>query len=132
MILSGFGSNHLPTIWGILLIIIKGALLVAFSLVASRFLLKYLFKYTSTSTELLFVSAIAWAFLLSAIGAKIGFSVAIGAFLAGLSIASSPYRLEISARIKHLRDFFIVLFFIILGASMSIGSGQVLISHVVI
>jgi len=132
MILSGFGQNQLPSLGVLLWIIIKGALLVGISYFASKYLLKYLFKLTSTSVELLFVSAIAWAFLLSALGAKAGFSVAIGAFLAGLSIASSPYRLEISARIKPLRDFFIILFFIILGATMSVGASGVLISHVVI
>ncbi len=132
VILSGFGPDQLPGIGGILWVIVKGGLLFAFAFFASKYFLKYLFKLTSSSTELLFISAIAWAFLLAALGAKAGFSVAIGAFLAGLSIASSPYRLQISARVKPLRDFFIVIFFILLGASMSAGASGVVISHVVI
>ncbi|MBI2012729.1 cation:proton antiporter [Candidatus Curtissbacteria bacterium] len=132
MVLSGFGANQVPEAGDFVLIFIKGAILIAVAYLASKYVLKYLFKQTSQSTELLFVSGIAWAFLLSAIAAKMGFSVAIGAFLAGLSIASSPYRLQISARVKPLRDFFIVIFFILLGASMSVGASSILVSHVVI
>ena len=132
MILSGFGNGGIPSFLGILWVLLKGALLIGFSYYASRPILKILFKLTSSSVELLFVSAIAWAFLLSAIGEKFGFSVAIGAFLGGMAIASSPYRIQISARIKPLRDFFIIIFFILLGASMAGGAGGVLVSHVII
>src|SRR3989344_5436341 len=132
MIISGFGQGQTLDAGGLFLILIKGTILVGFAYLAAQYLLKPLFKITSQSTELLFVSAIAWAFLLAALGARAGFSIAIGAFLAGVSIASSPYRLQISARVKPLRDFFIVLFFILLGASMSLGASDVSISHVII
>ena len=132
MILSGFGEGRVPNFGDIFLILTKGLILVGFSYFSAKYFLKYLFRLTSQSTELLFVSAIAWAFLFSAISQAIGFSIAIGAFLAGLAIASSPYRLQISARVKPLRDFFIVIFFIVLGASMTVGASQVLVSHVVV
>lgn len=132
MVLSGFGTSQQPGFSDFFWIFIKGAVLITAAYFSSKYILKYLFKQTSQSTELLFVSGIAWAFLLSAIAAKMGFSIAIGAFLAGLSIASSPYRLQISARVKPLRDFFIVIFFILLGASMSVGAASISISHVVI
>lgn len=132
MFLSGFGANHVPSAAAVFLILLKGVILVAFSYGASKTILKSLFSLTSASTELLFVSAIAWAFLVAAMGAVFGFSVAIGAFLAGVAIASSPYRLQISARIKPLRDFFTILFFVLLGASMSAGASQVLLSQVVL
>lgn len=131
MFLSGFGAEQ-PTITTFLAIFVKGAILVAIAYIASKTILKYLFQYTSTSVELLFVSAIAWAFLFATIGAAFGFSIAIGAFLAGLAIARSPFRVQISARVKPLRDFFIIIFFILLGASMAIGSSGVFLSHVVI
>lgn len=132
MFLSAFGQGTAPDIWLVFGIFLKGLILLGFVYLASRTLLKWLFKLTSSSVELLFVSAIAWAFVVSALGALFGFSVAIGAFLAGVAIASSPYRIQISARIRPLRDFFIILFFIILGASLSIGQAQVLVSHVLI
>ena len=131
MILSGFGQHETPTLTALILILVKGGFLVGFSYLASKSILRYLFKLTSASTELLFISAIAWAFLLAAVGGALGFSIAIGAFLAGVAIASSPYRIQISARVKPLRDFFIVIFFILLGASLSVEAGDVLISQIV-
>lgn len=132
MVLSGFGPSQTPSIGGLAVILLKGLLFVGAAYLASRYLLKYLFKFTSTSTELLFISAIAYAFFTAAMGAKIGFSIAIGAFLAGIAIASSPYRIQISARVKPLRDFFIVIFFILLGGSLSLGSGDVMVSQIAI
>ena len=131
MVLSGFGKDVGPSWVSMILIVFRGLLLVGFAFVASKWILKVLFKLTSQSTELLFVSAIAWAFLVAALGSVFGFSVAIGAFLAGVAIASSPYRIQISARVKPLRDFFTILFFILLGASLSSGASQVMLSHVI-
>ncbi|KKR87015.1 MAG: Transporter, CPA2 family [Candidatus Curtissbacteria bacterium GW2011_GWA1_41_11] len=131
MLLSGFGNGHAPSLTTILLILAKGLLLVIFTYLAARFVLKTLFRLTSVSVELLFVSAIAWAFLLSAIAESSGFSIAIGAFLAGVAIASSPYRIQISARIKPLRDFFVVIFFIVLGASLSGGTAFLNVPHAI-
>ena len=132
MVLSGFGAGGSPSSLAILLIFTKGLFLVGLAFIAAKTVLKFLFSLTSASTELLFVSAIAWAFLLAAIGGALGFSIAIGAFLAGVAIASSPYRIQISARVKPLRDFFTIIFFILLGASMSSGASHVLISQVLI
>ena len=131
IVLSGFGRDTGPSLASMFLIVLRGLLLVGFAFVASKWILKLLFKLTSQSTELLFVSAIAWAFLVAALGSVFGFSVAIGAFLAGVAIASSPYRIQISARVKPLRDFFTIMFFILLGASLSAGASQVLLSHVI-
>ena len=132
MVLSGFGGGKAPQLLDFALIILKGGLLIAFAYVASKTLLKYLFRFTAQSVELLFISGIAWAFLFSALAALLGFSIAIGAFLAGISIASSNYRLQISARVKPLRDFFIVIFFILLGVSMSVGASDLSFVHVAI
>src|SRR3990167_8937380 len=132
MFLSGFSVGKTPDIGDIMLIFVKGFFLFIFTYIVSKTILKYVLKLTSTSVELLFISAIAWAFLMAAFAQRIGFSIAIGAFLAGIAIASSPYRIQISARVKPLRDFFIVIFFILLGASMSIGASGVQISHMII
>lgn len=132
MILSGYGHGQAPTALTFLLILVKGLVLLAIAYLAAKLILKYLFRVTSSSVELLFVSALAWAFFMAALGETFGFSLAIGAFLAGVAIASSPYRIQISARTKPLRDFFIIIFFILLGASLSTGASQVLLSQVVI
>ncbi|OGE08870.1 hypothetical protein A3A60_00765 [Candidatus Curtissbacteria bacterium RIFCSPLOWO2_01_FULL_42_26] len=132
MVLSGFSSGQVPSAAGLILIIFKGALLSGFTWAAVRFGLLNLFRMASVSVELLFVAAIAWAFLLSAVAEQMGFSVAIGAFLAGVAVASSPYRTQISARVKPLRDFFLIIFFILLGSSLSFASGAIQLTNVVI
>jgi len=48
------------------------------------------------------------------------YSVAIGAFLAGISLASSSYKLEVASRVKVLRDFFATIFFVSLGMQLTI------------
>lgn len=118
--LAGFEGGQTPSFFSFLQILVKGVILVLLVVVPAKFILKPVLKKASESVELLFVGAIAWAFLVAAVAEQIGFSVAIGAFLAGVSIASSPYRTQISGRIKPLRDFFLVIFFILLGASMPV------------
>src|SRR3990167_10438661 len=132
MLLSGFGNSQAPSPATLLLILAKGLLLVIITYLAARFVLKTLFRLTSVSVELLFVAAIAWAFLLSAIAESAGFSIAIGAFLAGIAIAQSPYSLQISARVKPLRDFFLIIFFILLGASLSSGTLNFNFMHLIL
>lgn len=84
---------------------------------AHYFLPKFLDKIAKSS-ELLFIFVISWAFGISSIFYYFGFSIEVGALLAGIALASSPYQFEISSRIRPLRDFFIVMFFILLGSQM--------------
>jgi Kef-type K+ transport system membrane component KefB len=65
--------------------------------------------------ELLVLAAVAWAVLLAAVTILLGFSEEVGAFLAGMSLASTPYREALSSRLSTLRDFLLVFFFIDLG-----------------
>ncbi|HLC50517.1 MAG TPA: cation:proton antiporter, partial [Candidatus Nanoarchaeia archaeon] len=78
------------------------------------------------SQELLFIASLGIAFLFSIIADYIGFSIAVGAFLAGI-VLNSPYNAEIVGKIKPLRDFFSVLFFVSLGMQLSISSLSVII-----
>ncbi len=72
------------------------------------------------SQELLFLFAIGWALGISALFQHAGFSLEIGALTAGVTLASLPYAQEVASRLKILRDFFIVLFFIGLGSHLEI------------
>ena len=67
------------------------------------------------------MAAVAWAVALAAIGAGLGFSKEVGAFVAGIAIASTPYRDAIGARLAGLRDFLLLFFFIDLGAQLGPG-----------
>ena len=132
MVLSGFGQGRVPSFGGIIIVFVKGALLVVLAYLLTKFVLKLIFKMASVSTELLFVAAIAWALFFSAVAEQAGFSIAIGAFLAGVAIASSPFRIQISARVKPLRDFFIIIFFILLGASFSGITSNINLSQIIL
>ena len=72
------------------------------------------------SQEFLFLFAIAWGLGAAALFSKIGLSAEIGALLAGLCLAPLPYAHEIGARLRPLRDFFLIVFFIALGSNLSL------------
>ena len=94
------------------------ALVVAlFLFVVTKPLVSFLFKRNEKS-EIIFLFSIAWCFGISALYDYLGFSLEIGALLAGASLASTTFHHEISARIRPLRDFFIILFFIVLGSEV--------------
>jgi Kef-type K+ transport system membrane component KefB len=93
-----------------------GVIITAF--LASKFLFPHLFKFAARSQELLFLSAVSTCFLFSIIFELIGFSIAIGAFIAGVSLANLPYTLDIISKVKSLRDFFAILFFSSLGMGL--------------
>lgn len=72
-------------------------------------------KSLAKSQELLFIFAVAWGFGVASLFGLFGFSHEVGALFAGVALASLPYATEMSTRLKPLRDFFIVLFFVTLG-----------------
>ncbi len=80
-----------------------------------------LFKFAAKSRELLLIAALSVCFLFSIALDELGFSIAIGAFVAGITVGNLPYNFEIIAQIKSLRDFFATLFFVSLGMQLSIG-----------
>lgn len=75
-------------------------------------------KFLAESQELLFIFTIGWGFGVATLFDLTGFSHEVGALFAGVSLASLPYATEMAARLKPLRDFFIVLFFVVLGENL--------------
>jgi Kef-type K+ transport system membrane component KefB/Trk K+ transport system NAD-binding subunit len=108
---------------GVLLLstIIKGLILVAVLIPISYYILPTLSDFFAKSQEFLFVFAISWGFALSILFLYLGFSIEVGALIAGIMLSISPYSYEISSKLKPLRDFFIISFFIILGSQMAFG-----------
>ena len=96
-------------------IFVKGFFIFLLVYLFSKLVIKKVFKYLAHSLDLLFLSSIAWCFAIAGLAKFLGFSVEMGAFLAGLSLASLPYSEEISLKLSPLRDFFLILFFITLG-----------------
>ena len=92
-----------------------GVLAAVGAYIVSQVLLVKISKFAARSTELLFLFAIAWGIGLAAVFKYLGFSLEIGALLAGVTLSTTPYSQEISSHIKPIRDLFIILFFILLG-----------------
>lgn len=94
-------------------------LLIGIIFLASAFVLNRLLNYLARNQEVLFLFGIAWALILATLFYVLGFSLEIGALIAGMSLASSKYTLEVSSKIKPLRDFFVVLFFVYFGSQLA-------------
>lgn len=82
-------------------------------------LLKLFFKFDRIQ-EYVFLLALAWCLGIAQLAHSIGFSYETGAFIAGITVATSPIALFIAESLKPLRDFFLVLFFFALGAGVNV------------
>jgi Kef-type K+ transport system membrane component KefB len=101
---------------------IKGLMLIAAMYLVTSRILPLFSKTIAGSQELLFLFAIAWGLGIGAIFKVSGFSLEVGALAAGISLAQFPFAQEASSRLKPLRDFFIVLFFVILGSQLDLSN----------
>lgn len=111
----------------LLLLVVKGVVLIGLLALCSTKLLPKFSRYIASSQEMLFLFAMAWGFGIASLFEAAGFSVEVGALFSGVALASSPYAQEIAARLKPLRDFFVVIFFITLGESLNLSN----LSHAV-
>ena len=100
-------------------------------LVAKYILPKFLHTIAK-SQELLLLFGITWCFVLSVTSYLLGFSIEIGSLIAGISLASSPFHYEIGRKIRPLHDFFIILFFVMLGSNMTFNISNLLMLAVVL
>lgn len=99
-------------------ILIKVALLFAIVFLIGKYILPPVFSKIARSQELLFLSSLAWCFLMVIFSYGLGFGSEIGAFLAGISLAPLPFSAHISSKTKPLRDFFHTIFFVYLGSTL--------------
>jgi Kef-type K+ transport system membrane component KefB len=121
LLLSVFGGDQaLGTALG--LFVAKACVLLVGITFLARIILPRLINYIASSAEFLFLFTITWCFLVATGLSALGFSPEIGAIAAGLTLGSSPYQPQIISRIKPLRDFFLVIFFLMLGGNLSFDS----------
>jgi Kef-type K+ transport system membrane component KefB/Trk K+ transport system NAD-binding subunit len=77
--------------------------------------------HLARTPELLVLAGIAWAVVLAAVGDVLGLSKEVGAFMAGASLAATPYRETIGSRLVSVRDFLLLFFFLDLGARLDLS-----------
>ena len=114
------------------LTLLKGTFLVLILAPISIYILPKLQRFFARSQELLFLFAITWGLGLASLLFYAGLSIEVGALIAGVLLSVSPYQLEISSKLKPLRDFFIISFFLLLGSQIAISNAsQLLIPAIV-
>src|SRR3954452_18964410 len=110
----------------ILISIGRVGVLVATALVLSRYVLPRLFHQIARRPELVLLGALAWCFLIGEIAELLHLSREMGSLVAGVSISTFPYALDVTAKVTTLRDFFITLFFVALGMTIPIPTPSVI------
>lgn len=123
MFLSGFSiqTGALESLSNLGFIAVKGIILVGLVAFLSKKIFPKILEPIAKSSESLFLVSLAWVFGLAAVVSSrwVGFNVEIGGFLAGVALANSMVNYQIIAKAKILRDFFVVIFFVLLGVQMS-------------
>ncbi len=103
----------------VLLNLLVGGAIILASFLAGKYLFPPLFESAAKNLELLFLMAVSTCFFFALLFTLFGFSIAIGAFIAGVILGNLPYNVEIISRVKPLRDFFTVLFFTSVGLQVA-------------
>jgi voltage-gated potassium channel Kch len=98
----------------------------------TKFVLKPMSSFLSRTQELLFLFTLAWGFGIGAIFKWAGFSLEIGALVAGVSMAGLHYAQDVASKLRPLRDFFIVIFFIVLGATLNLSAVQSVLGEAIL
>tara|TARA_B100000315_G_scaffold179845_1_gene168660 strand:- start:22364 stop:24079 length:1716 start_codon:yes stop_codon:yes gene_type:complete len=98
--------------------VLKGVGVLLLLFLISVYIFPQLTKAIAKSQEFLLLFSIGWCFAIASLFYYLNFSIEAGALLAGITLSLSPYHYEIGSKMKPLRDFFIILFFILLGSQM--------------
>jgi Kef-type K+ transport system membrane component KefB/voltage-gated potassium channel Kch len=130
ILLSGAQGGQMAVL-GLATTLIKGGALVALTFYVSRFFPRWLDR-VGRPQEMLYLFSIAWALGVSLVTEAIGLSIEIGGFLAGLALASSSEHFQIGAKLRPVRDFFLILFFVSLGTKVLTAGAVVPIGSAVL
>jgi len=121
IVLTGLNSATDALLSNVASILLGLPVLATIAWIGVRFGLLYLIKAFDAFHEYIFLLAIGWCLGIAYLGAVFGFSLEIGAFMAGVSLATSPIAQYIAESLRPLRDFFLVLFFFSVGATLNIS-----------
>jgi len=116
MLTGGQGDN---VTMAIILLIIKLVVLTVTAFLLIKFVVNNLFVRFDIIQEYIFLLSLGWGMLGAGVAELIGLSYEMGAFIAGVTFASSPVALVVAENLKPLRDFFLILFFFSIGAQFN-------------
>jgi len=132
MIISGLQSGVPNTSLLIFGTLLKGLALIAGTALVGIFILPRIARFTARSQELLLLLAVSWCMAVASLFFYFNFSIEIGALIAGVMFSISPYRYEITSRMRPLRDFFLIIFFLLHGSQIIFGSVQANLPSIII
>ncbi len=116
----------------LLLVLMQIILIGGIAIILAKYIFPHVFRRAANDAEMLFLAAIATAFTFIGLSYALGLPPAIGAFIGGLALSALPYNLEIIAKIRALRDFFVTIFFVTLGLQLSFSFGNLPLALIVI
>jgi Kef-type K+ transport system membrane component KefB len=119
IVLSVLSNTENVSVALIISALLRGAILFITAFLAGKYIFPRLFNFAARSKELLFLTSLTVLFLFAILAHFLSFSVAIGAFLAGLALASLPYHHDIVGRVNPLKSFFATIFFTSLGMQLT-------------
>lgn len=134
IVLSGYNPSSDSVIFPLSILFLKSIILFTIIIWLGKVVLPRVIHLIAQSQEILFLVSLAWVFGLAALVSLpiIGFSIEIGGFVAGLALANSLENFQIIARMRPLRDFFVIIFFIFLGMEMTVGRiGQIILPAII-
>lgn len=120
VLMRGF-TNGNSTLLNIGFLVLKFIFLAAVTFLFEQFILRKVLAQVDRFHEAIFIISLAWCFGMAWLSNKLGLSFEIGAFLAGVALARHPISLFVSEQLKPLRDFFLVMFFFVLGAKINLS-----------
>lgn len=117
LLMQGVASGTDPMV-GVFkqLVALPALILVAYTL--ERWVIEPLLLRFDQIHEYMFLVVIAWCLSLAVLAHTVGLSYEIGAFIAGVALATCPVSMFIADSLRPLRDFFLILFFFSLGAGL--------------
>ncbi|MBN1412777.1 MAG: cation:proton antiporter [Spirochaetales bacterium] len=121
IMLVNMNTTFFTSLIDIAIIPVKGIVLVIFAFLFEEVVIRRIMRQIDKFHELLYLSAFGWCFGLAILSQKLGFTFEVGAFIAGLSLARNPLSLFLSENLKNFRDFFLVFFFFVLGATIDLS-----------
>lgn len=118
LLISGGQENNIP--FTVSLLLLKLILLTVVSFYVVKYVITALYIKFDTIREHTFLMSLGWGLMVAGIAEYIGLTFEMGAFVAGVSIATLPIALVIAEELKSLRDFFLILFFFSIGAQFDL------------
>jgi Kef-type K+ transport system membrane component KefB len=121
IVLSGRGTSVTDALGSMIEVFIALPALVVVAFVAVRFVILPLIQRFDAFHEFIFLAAIGWCLTVATASKWFGLSLEIGAFVGGVSLATSPIAAYIAEELRPLRDFFLVMFFFSVGAAIDVS-----------